>query len=213
MSHRKRGKVTKPADPLQTASIFQVLGELSVHEWEVLLIGDGSGSGWDRACGWASILIERQSARRKTFFGAMNLGTVNIGEVKPYVHALAWYSEGPGRERLHGLRSNGRLPRLPVHIITDSEIIANQGSGVARRKANRPWWAALDELAAMGYDLNWHWMARDRLGLNMLMDYLSRAARKAVESVRLPAGVSEYDLNPGPYPWDEVAELAPDTSM
>jgi hypothetical protein len=44
-------------------------------DWDVLIIGDGSGTGWSEPCGWASVLHERYSNMRQLFTGAMNHGT------------------------------------------------------------------------------------------------------------------------------------------
>jgi ribonuclease HI len=196
----KKARKIKTPDQLQTATIGQVLAELHVFDWDVLIVGDGSGTSWERGCGWASVLIEHYSNRRKTFNGAMSVGTVNIGEVLPYVQAMSWYSRGPGKARLHDRRTNG-VPdgreMLHVHVITDSEVVANQGNNPERRKSNTEWWAALDHIASKGYLIHWHWMARDRLGLNVLTDHLSRASRVAIEAVDLPPETSVYDFNPG----------------
>lgn len=186
---------------MRTVPLGSVLAELGILDWDVLLVGDGSGCSWERGCGWACILVDHYLNKRKTFNGAMSAGTVNVAEVLPYVQALAWYSRGIGKARLHDRLTSGVIGgqrMLHVHIVTDSETVANQGNRITRRKANEEWWAALDTIASKGYQLHWHWMARDRLGLNILSDYLSRTSREAIEAVRLPDGATAYDFNPGP---------------
>ena len=216
MSANKSSKSRKVGkqDPLRTAMLGQVLAELGIYDWDVLIVGDGSGTSWDRGAGWSAVLVDHYLGRRKLFYGGMNAGTVTIGEVLPYVHAMSWYSRGVGKERLHARRTDGSGRNyLHVHIITDSALVASQGNDpqeqVVRRKANREWWAALDSIIAMGYQMHWHWMARDRLGLNMLTDHLSRTSRQAIEAISLPEGVDVYDLNPGPGEPGQAPQITP----
>lgn len=181
------------------ASLEEVLLQLGIANWDVLLVGDGSGTTLERGSGWASILIDHHTGLRKCFWGGMSTGTVNLAELMPYLQGLTWYSRTHGPARLHDLRVRHRRPEscLQVHIVSDSEIVVHQGQGKVRRKANYELWAAMDAVAALGYMIHWHWVGRDRLALNMVTDHLSRLARQAAESIKLPDGTSIYDFNPG----------------
>lgn len=184
---------------MQLSAIQEIMTQLNIGSkaWDLLLIGDGSGQGWALGCGWASVLIDRHSAQRKLFYGAMNSGTIGIAELFPYVHAMLWYSRGAGKKRLQKLHNQfGHAHRLNVHIITDSEITAKQGNGHAKRHTNTELWAAMDQFTRLGYSFSWHWVERDTIGLNVLTDYLSREARKVMNTIELPKGSSIYDFSP-----------------
>ena len=179
-------------------------------QWDALLVGDGSGVSWDIGCGWATVLVDHYSGYRKLFVGAMDPGTVYIGELMAYFHAMLWYSRGPGLERLNRLRGGGNTgrpvrpdARVNVHVVTDCETVARQGLLKYSRKANAEVWVALDSLCHQGFKLHWHWVRRDTLGLNKLVDHLAGRGRRAAEAggaVGPPEGTSIYDFNPGEPP-------------
>ena len=166
-------------------------------DWDVLIIGDGSGQGWSFGCGWASVLIDHFSAQRKLFYGGMNSGTIGLAELFPYFHAMLWYSRGPGSKRMQRLLAQyGYAQEIKVHIITDSDITAKQGNGKAARKTNIELWAAMDMFTRLGYKFTFHWVRRDNVGLNMLVDHIAREARRSLENIELPEGTSIYDVSP-----------------
>lgn len=170
-------------------------------DWDVLIAGDGSGTGWNAACGWASVLVDRKLKLRKTFVGGMNSGTCYLAELLPYVQALSWYADGPGKAHLADLRKVNSRGRLRVHVITDNAAVAQQGvGGCARRKGNF-YWKMIEGVEEAGYCLNWHWVGRSKLALNRLCDHLAGLCRKGVGSVApvgLPDGTTAYDYNPDP---------------
>lgn len=194
----RKSRPQRQHDPLATAPLGQVLSELCITDWDVAIFGDGSGSGWDTSSGWAAVLIDRHQSGRKYFNGAINIGTAYLAELFPYLHAMLWYSRGPGKAHMAGLRQHGIYRPIRVHCITDSEILANQGNGAADRKAARELWLAMDSFVTRGYQFHWHWYGRDRIGLNMLTDHLSRESRIAVSNVVPPGGTTVYDYNPDP---------------
>jgi hypothetical protein len=119
----------------------------------------------------------------------------------PYLWALLWYSSGPGAARLNDKISLGvsgdKFPGVNIHIITDNKNIANQGNGLAQRKAYSSLWKIMDGFNASGYKLEWHWIARMRLGLNRLVDTMASKCRVTMEQkINLPADVTLYDFNP-----------------
>lgn len=197
--HPKKRKVGR-MEPMREATLGEVLTSLGIHDWDVVVFGDGSGVGRARGCGWCVVLVDHFTGARKQFRGAMDPGTVNIAEMLPYHQALEWYHEaGPGKQRLYDRRlASGPVRKLHVHVISDSEVVVNQGNNPDKRKANGSWWAAIDFLADKGYQLHWHWMGRDRTALNMYCDHISRQSREAVEGVEEPPDISIYELNPGP---------------
>jgi hypothetical protein len=188
---RRRSQRGAPPDPLLSAPLRDVVQSLGIDRWDVVIIGDGSGSTWDKACGWSAVAIERESSLRTTFYGGLSGGNVNLAELLPYLQALLWYTS------VNGPKLQAKLKRRPrLHIVTDSRLAADQGNGRARRNVNGEIWAAIDAVALRGYDLRWHWMGRERTGLNVLTDHLSKAARRAIADVKLPKDTSVHDLNP-----------------
>jgi ribonuclease HI len=167
------------------------------HDWDVVIVGDGSGGGWDLGCGWAAVLIDHYTNLRKQVHGSWSCGTSYIGELMAYLHAMVWYSSGVGHQRIQDMRSRGMVRPVKVHIITDSEILVNQGNGGAHRKAARELWASMDAYITGGYQFHWHWCPRDTVGLNMLTDHLSRESRQAIQGIVAPDGTTVYDYNPG----------------
>jgi len=202
---KKRGK--KPISGLSTVSAL--LTHLKITDWDALIVGDGSGQGWKMGAGWAAVLIDKYSGARKLFYGAMNTGTVTLGELFPYLHALSWYTgrDGPGRHRWRELKSVSQ--QMQIHIVTDSQIVATAGNRPASRRSHQELWAAFDEYRKRGYAMTFHHVSRDRADLNILVDEVSRQARldvadtynRAVDKLGqrfpgLPEDVTIYDFSP-----------------
>lgn len=190
----------------KTARLYSLLNELNIKSWDVLLVGDGSGSGWDIGIGWSCIIIDKHTKARKLIHGGGSTGTVNIAELMAYVHAMLWYSSHIGKE----VRKDYPKKFINVHVITDSRVVANQGNKVAERKmdglANRALWASISDIARQGYKFHWHWVERLTSELNWAADQMAGSARKAVKNCVLTEdvpdengkyrGVSIYDVNP-----------------
>lgn len=196
----KEPRPSKPLDPSVIQSTDQLLQSLGVPpgEWDVLLVGDGSGTSWNLSCGWACVLVDRTTGLRKDLHGGMNAGTSYLAELVPYVQALSWYMDGPGRAVLWDRVRAKPTNKIRVHIVSDCEILSSQGGGKAGRSKGRLYWSLLDALEAEGLKLHWHWMKRSQLGLNRLCDYMAGLCRKsiaAVADVGPPEGTSVYDFN------------------
>ena len=43
------------------------LKHLKIDQWDALIVGDGSGTGWKQGAGWAAVLIDHTSFARKLF--------------------------------------------------------------------------------------------------------------------------------------------------
>ena len=182
-----------PIDPLTLAPLQTVLDHLGVskNDWDVVLVGDGSGSTWQAGCGWAAVLIDRESKQRRVFFGAMSCGTVNLSELLPYLQAIMWYDNAKNE----WLKTTPKTP-VKIHVITDSKYTADAGNKLIPRKANKEIWAALDVVVQKGYHITWHWMGRSETGLNMLADHLSKLCRTTLGKVSVPDGTNVYAFNP-----------------
>jgi len=190
------------------ASLSKLRKKLGITNWDVMVVGDGSGSGWQLGAGWAAVLVDKYSGCRKLFYGAMNTGTVTLGELFPYLHALSWYTakDGPGRTRLKDAKSASK--KVGVHLVTDSQAVATAGNNPNSRHAHRELWTAFDEYQRRGFAIQFHHVARELVDLNILVDAIARQARLsltdtydlAIEELRkhypgIPEGVTIYDFS------------------
>jgi hypothetical protein len=188
-------KNASPTEGIPT--LAALLEHCKITEWDALIIGDGSGTGWKLGAGWASVLIDRVSGARKLFFGAMNSGTITLGELMPYLHALSWYTnkDGPGSHRRKEKQSRGKA--LQIHIITDSQIIAVSGNNPESRHSHQEFWKAFDEYRHRGFVITFHFLERAKADMNILVDEVSRQARLDLESTYSTAIKTLSEKYPG----------------
>ena len=100
----------------------------------------------------------------------------------PYLQLLTWYDQHIGSQRLH-ISST-----LEIHIITDSQVVANWGTRAMSRDGNVPrkqgaYWAAMRHLRSLGYLCHFHWVRRDTTQLNWAADLIAGLARAAILSL------------------------------
>ena len=177
--------------------------EIQPDEWDLLIIGDGSGSNWTRESGWASISIDRVTRERRVWVGSMNRGTVNFAEMMAYLQPLNWYAS----VELNKRKKSGNVRFRNVHIITDSKYCREQGSKKALLpKKNSVLWKMFDGFQRHGILLHWHWVPRDTVELNIYADKISKVARKAIEELQTKLETEDekdrdvtLDSLPGPY--------------
>lgn len=201
-SKKRRRKNKRPIG----RCLRRLLSDLKIRDWDVLLVGDGSGSGWDVGVGWSCIVIDKYTKTRKLIYGGGNTGTVNIAELMAYVHAMLWYSGHTGKE----LKKQNPGKTIKVHIVTDSRVIVGQGVRTTSRSldgvANRALWACMNDLARQGYSFHYHWIDRMSNELNWAADQMAGRARISLRNCLLiddtpntdgnDEEVSIYDLNP-----------------
>jgi len=180
---KRRAPTRKKLPAKGIATIPELLDHLRIHEWDALLIGDGSGCGWKMGAGWAVTLVDRYSGRMKLFWGGINAGTVTLGEMFPYLQAMVWYAggNGPGKRRQREAAKAGRT--LKIHVVTDSSTVARCGNNPQSRKSYAELWKSFDAFRASGYEMTYHHVGRDVINMNILVDQVSRRAREAMEDV------------------------------
>lgn len=140
-------------------TVDELLAHLKIDKWDLLLIGDGSGSNWEYGCGWGCVSIERATFKREVWAGSLNRGTVNVAEFMAYVQPLMWYTT-------QGEKGKFRT----VHIVTDSQVVAsNKGNGHICRKF-------LDQFLSYGLLIHTHWLERQTINLNEFADIVSKQA-------------------------------------
>lgn len=181
---REKAKVSG----LCLVSLNQWLTELRIpNDWDLLLIGDGSGSGWHIGCGWGCLAIENITNRRKWLWGGLSTGTVQIAELMPYVHALGWYNFNHAET----YRKSFNKTLLKVQVISDSESTVKQGSYEISRKDRLMWWAAWETILREGYQARFKYIPRETSASNYLCDMISKSSRKNLSEGRVFAPIVE----------------------
>ncbi len=182
-------------------TLEHLLSRLGVKDWDFVLIGDGSGSNWQKEAGWASVSIEKLTGERLVHAGAVNRGTVNFAEMMAYLQPLEWLASRETERR----KQKGPTRAYHVHVVTDSEYCRSTGSGPGRMMAkNAGLWAVFDVFTRHGFVLHWHWLPRENCDLNRYCDKLSKMARKLVKGYNLQEKMMEtgadtrtvYEVNP-----------------
>jgi len=170
-------------------------------DWDIIMVGDGSGSNHQHEAGWGCTVIERQGFKRWSTYGCMSRGTVNLAEMLAYLQPLSVLAS---RERLRR-KKNKALPArfYQVHILTDSNYVKEVGaSGKMSPRCNASFWRIFDDFQRQGLIITWHWIPRETVELNVFADRLSKAARILIkhsdvqESVETDLGWSVDDFNP-----------------
>lgn len=168
-----------PADPEDFDGVEKILQRLNVAQWDIVLVGDGSGSSWGKGIGWACVSFEHLTKKRRVWFGGANDGTVNMSEIMAYLQPLTYFSAQEAEKR----KERGTTRAYNVHIVTDSQYCRDTGklrSALVAKNAGL--WACFNVFARHGFVLHWHWMKRESTGLNVLCDSLSRAGRLALKA-------------------------------
>ena len=181
-------------------TLDELLERLSIVDWDLLLIGDGSGCNWNFECGWGCTSIENSTFARRAWHGAMSAGTVNLAEMMAYLQPLCWYVD---REVKRRKKENYKTVIRHVHILTDSQYVKTKGSSKTMLAGNAgPLWQVFQQFSAQGMMLHWHWVRRETVELNKFADQLSKAARLNVKDKGLDRKVETkmdrtiYQFNP-----------------
>jgi ribonuclease HI len=145
---------------------------LHIDKWDAIMIGDGSGTRIDNACGWATWIHMRHKAEPQVVFGGFSHGTNNVAEIMAYLQGMLWYERTIAKR--DGVARN-------VHIVTDGEYVAQCGGNQQKQKKNSSLWRAFDVYQREGIVLHWHWMPKNSSVANMEADALSRNARVCIE--------------------------------
>ena len=179
-------------------TLEQLLASLEISNWDFLIVGDGSGSNWDREAAWTSVSIERVTGERIVWYGGLNRGTVNFAEIMAYIQPLNWLVT-----REEDRRRKNRKPRVQrIHIITDSDYCRQVGNRKDKNVTkNAALWAVFDVFVRQGLCIEWHWLRRNACDLNTYCDQLSKLARRNMKKERLQENAEDlsqktiYDIN------------------
>ncbi len=156
-----------PADC--TLEALEALSEpLPPHD--VLVVGDGSGSTWERAIGWAAVIWDKRTDAIAVRFGGQLRGTVNIAEALSLLNPL------------QELASQPRRGVLSVACVTDSEVTQQLLTpGKPRPAANAGLWAWAQALVREGLAITPIHRPRNSSPWQCYVDALSKSARKLLE--------------------------------
>jgi ribonuclease HI len=150
---------------LLLTEIHNLINELSLPSFDILLIGDGSGTVVDTPCGYACFGYEFTSKEVNIFYGGTSNGTNNFAELIPYINAL-WYYNYKNNEP-----SN-------VLIVSDSELTVRHGNRQYSRNSNKILWASLNYLESIGYNIVYKHVARNSNPVNKECDRIAGEIRK-----------------------------------
>lgn len=185
---------------LPTETLDELLDRLGISTWDLLLVGDGSGCNWKHEIGWGCTSIENATFARRTWYGAMSAGTVNMAEIMAYLQPLCWYVD---REIKRRKQPKYKTEIRRIHILTDSQYVKTKGSSSTMLSSKSgPLWQIFRQFEAQGMVLHWHWIRRETVELNKFVDQLSKAARLNVKDKDLAKQVevkmarTMYDFNP-----------------
>lgn len=163
---------------LSQAEIEQLSAFLETHgitRWDWIVIGDGSGSGWDGPAGFASVLIDNATRTRHDWAGSLSRASINMAEMMALLHPLNWLASVEADRRS---KRGSRVTALRIHLFTDSEYTSNTGSNRNRKvHKNGLLWSCFDALTRQGLVLFWHWIRRETVPLQIEMDEQSKIAR------------------------------------
>jgi ribonuclease HI len=169
--------LTLPAE--QVAHLEALAEELALPAFDLLLLGDGSGTVYDEPAGWACAAYDRVKAQVTLHAGAVSCGTNNFAELAPYVQALWHHHQDHGQDPPASVR---------VIIVSDSELTVRCGNRRYTRKANGCLWAAVEWFEARGYRLAWRHLRRNSTGWHAWVDRVAGRARRLMAAPLGEAG-------------------------
>lgn len=163
--------------PNNSASLEAALRELKVTDWNYLLIGDGSGTTWNKTCGWGCWLVENSDTEPERFWGGFSSGTNIIAEVMAYVQPLITLSARKNLQRNedHSCR---------VVIITDCDHLVQAHKNRLQRKSHKAIWSMFDTWAREGIFCTFRHWKRNDLACNRFAHEMANDARRLMQKAR-----------------------------
>jgi ribonuclease HI len=163
---------------IRQQQIEEIATKLDIRSYDLLLIGDGSGTQIGQPCGWFATLYESSTGKVREYWGGASSGTNNFAELQPYIHALWSY-----HTEVYGNEGRGPARQLRVVVVSDSELTVKCGTGKYVRKANGILWAAVRWLEDNGYVIAWKHVPRNSNDISMLADKVAGKTRLAISHV------------------------------
>lgn len=142
-----------------------LLKELNL-DVDLLLVGDGSGTVYNKPFGWACVCFEPEERKLHLEKGGGTSGTNNLAELTPYVHCLWKY-----QQRLEKAK-NYLCKRIA--IVSDSEWVVKCGRGEYTKSALLHLWCSL---GYFGKRFSINWFHKPRMS-NEMLQWADREAGK-----------------------------------
>ena len=114
--------------------IKQISNELCLPNYDLLLLGDGSGNSAHTCSSWGCVSYSPLTSKVEIHFGAQTVGTNNFAELIPYLTVL-WLDN----------TEKHIFPRK-IQIVSDSEVSVKCGNREYNRNGNLSLWASFDYL-------------------------------------------------------------------
>ena len=145
------------------------------EDWDILLIGDGSGSTYQAGIGWAGIMLDRASGRFITIAGAQTNGTVTIAEIYPYWQLLRYH-----RYQMH---KKSRDKPYKVFAFCDNKGVVSCANDEEDPSTNLDYWVAFKLIKTPFYQTQFTHLPRDSNYLHNLVDQISVSAREYIQNL------------------------------
>lgn len=155
--------------------------KLSLKDFDLLILADGSATTSQKPGGWASLVYDRHYGQYTPHFGGSNYLTNNVAELLPFIYSLWKFDYEHNKRPAQETDFCYATPKIKVECISDSEIVVKGGNRVYKRDANACFWSAIELFEQKGYDIHWNWLARNSHPLHKLMDNKSREFRVLME--------------------------------
>ena len=161
------------------SELEEILTKLQIpDDWNLLLIGDGSGSTSEAPGGWSCYVFYNSGGfitERPRMFGGMNRGApINFLECVQYWLAIRQHYQEVGKDFLK------TADACQAHIVTDSQWAAQAMSGHILSEAHSDIKSMYRYYTDRNYRLTWHKVPRATYTLQIRADGLAEQARMAV---------------------------------
>lgn len=157
--------------------ISELLERFNIDQWDVLMIGDGSGSRWGKPCGWGCAVIDRLTGESGIVSGAVSTGTNNVAELMAYVFPLMELAEIERKRHAAGEEFRTRN----IHIISDSDYVVGVARKVKKTGTHAMLWSAIEAVKRFGFILTWHHTKRSCVDLNVYTDHIARQSMHLIK--------------------------------
>lgn len=163
--------------PTLVADLEALASELTLKDFDLLLVGDGSGTTAKASCGWACVGWNKISGDLDFHNGSMSCGTNNFAELIPYVQALWYFDQFFKSHAQPGQRGK-------IEIVSDSEVTVKCGNGEYTRKGNGCLWGGIEWFEKNGYDIHWTHVYRNTNCFSKRCDWLAGETRIGLDKLR-----------------------------
>ena len=163
--------------PTVKTDLEAIAKELSLPEFDLLLIGDGSGTTTQESCGWACVAWNKIADTIDMHSGAMSCGTNNFAELIPYVQAMWHFDQSYRKIATPGVK--GR-----IEIVSDSEVTVKCGNKEYTRKGNACLWGGVEWFENNGYAIHWTHVYRNTNVFSKKCDWFAGETRIAIDKNR-----------------------------